>query len=376
MVLTCHSPPIDRQRPPVNKCGVNAVYILLRVCDVNVALQSIESEIAMTRAGASVAELARVCSTAGLPVAALRIDRKQIRRVRPPYIAHLNRPTGGQESGHYVVVVSCRRDAVSAIDGTTGERVSWTPAAFQRTWTGIVVAPRPGMHTLGGVNGARLGMVLICVGCALFVGHRLVAFSDRRRNVPFGVVLAVSLGNCMQARAGGYLDFPLEPVENPWRHPACDAVNCMYVFARLQGCDVAYEDVAVTQGYGDAASIGGMIQTLEALGVPGDARKLLPSELTSEILPAIVHLDFSSRSKEMSVLLAVNQGEYYVLHGGPATIEKLSKDELMRSWSGVAILRGRRHRLGPLPVTVCVAVSLIIYFCYRHSRSKEKTANA
>lgn len=109
-------------------CGANSVFVFLRLWGIQSAYAEIEGMVPRNAQGASLASLAHACRQAGLPVATVAVNWREIdiREVELPVIGHLVQPEH-RYGGHFVVLVSFKGDWARYIDGTSG-------AIIDRNW--------------------------------------------------------------------------------------------------------------------------------------------------------------------------------------------------------------------------------------------------
>lgn len=126
-----------------NCCGVNALYVLLRVKGLAPDYRALRSSLLASQTATSLGDLRRCADGYGLPCASARSTPEGLRSLPKPLIAHMEVLDGRAASvGHFVVVLRCTADEVLCMDGTTGDIQSMSWRDFQRAWTGYVLCSR------------------------------------------------------------------------------------------------------------------------------------------------------------------------------------------------------------------------------------------
>jgi hypothetical protein len=130
-----------------NLCGLNSVYLMLRLLNRRVSYATFLAEVEpVNEAGLSLAEMRDLAERLGLPCEVVRGSPSALDRISPPAVFHL-----GEEgpAGHFVVFYAERPTRTGPVreftDGTTGlywdltdENLAW----LTRNWSGYVLVPR------------------------------------------------------------------------------------------------------------------------------------------------------------------------------------------------------------------------------------------
>ena len=130
-------------------CGVNSLYVLLRLhgCDSDYSQLSSELFDASRGGYTSLANLRDVASRRGLDLEMGRTSPDVLHEMSKPVIAHIE-PQEEGEWGHYVVVLDANEDTVRTMDGTTAIVMTRPWREFASLWSGHVLYPtRPPSQT-------------------------------------------------------------------------------------------------------------------------------------------------------------------------------------------------------------------------------------
>lgn len=155
-------------------CGVNCLYILLRLHGRDPDYAAVERRTPVGEDGTSLLELQRGAESFGLPLTGVRAKPQDLATCPLPAIAHFEEELG--TTGHYVVVTEFHPGSVCIIDGTTAMRQEMALPEFQRRWTGYLLLPRQA----GSYRLTSAALWLLVSGVALSV----VAIIWRRRTLP------------------------------------------------------------------------------------------------------------------------------------------------------------------------------------------------
>lgn len=181
-VLDPNSPNVSAEswRTDQRLCGLNAVYVLLKMHECKVSYNELQSELPIAEDGITLRQMHDALRKRGLPARVVRGGFDQLSQVPLPAVAHLvvDRPTQffARGRGHFVTVVSVNLQGVQCVDGTTGRLRTMPPAEFFREWSGylLIVEPR-------GERAAHLVILVFCLCVA--VGSWLVYANTGRRTV-------------------------------------------------------------------------------------------------------------------------------------------------------------------------------------------------
>jgi hypothetical protein len=125
-------------------CGVNCLYILLRISGKDVDYSQLcDSSLTDTKYN-SLAELAESAQGYDLRVQCYQLSPDQLRRSPMPLIAHLDQQSvKGQTRGHFILVLATSTNRVTYVDGTTAQIKSVDWAKFQKEWSGSALVLIP-----------------------------------------------------------------------------------------------------------------------------------------------------------------------------------------------------------------------------------------
>lgn len=132
-------------------CGVNSLYVLLRVLGQSADMTELRTAVPVTDRGASMLDLQDAARKHGLDLAVLSIKRpSDLARERRPFIALMTSsgfgPADGTapSMGHYVVVLRIDTaddgtSTITAVDGTTAKLARLDGAKFNRAFSGYAL---------------------------------------------------------------------------------------------------------------------------------------------------------------------------------------------------------------------------------------------
>lgn len=166
--LALSSSPGDEEREAsrlINDCGVNSLYLLLRLRSAEVDLAELRRALPSTEAeGLSMSEIQAASGRRGVPLRGVRIGPGNVPIDRP--VITLLRPGGGM--GHFVVLepVGVLGKMVMVLDFPRPARVvDYAELMKHGDWTGLALAPvstreRLGPWALSGLGAAIAGLGL------------------------------------------------------------------------------------------------------------------------------------------------------------------------------------------------------------------------
>jgi ABC-type bacteriocin/lantibiotic exporter with double-glycine peptidase domain len=125
------------------RCGVNAIFALLRVSRVDVSYGDVLDAVPVEDLGSSLESMRAVAQERGLECDVVRATPDQLASIPLPFIAHFD--YGGQ-SGHYVVLIQRYGDRWVFIDGASGLEYSMYHGDLINRWSGVLLVPRESME--------------------------------------------------------------------------------------------------------------------------------------------------------------------------------------------------------------------------------------
>jgi len=147
-------------------CGRNALYILMRLRQIDVTFPGVSAVLPLGDHGCSLYGLTIAARNLGMEAEAVEMAPARAESITVPFIAHLKpTPAYGAVSGHYVVVVPTSTGSVILIDGTTGQAETCQIAELRRRgWTGYALVPA---GAGSGIRGQLLQCIILIVAGAL-----------------------------------------------------------------------------------------------------------------------------------------------------------------------------------------------------------------
>jgi ABC-type bacteriocin/lantibiotic exporter with double-glycine peptidase domain len=149
-----------------NACGVNCLYVLLKLSDVKVDYGALFARLLRGERETSLLDLQRVAGEYGLRCEGGRSTPQGLQSARGAVICHTENAITGK--GHFVLVLRADEDGVVTMDGTTCllRRASWS--TFRTTWSGYVLFPKESSTArVAGVATFAASLVATWVGLSL-----------------------------------------------------------------------------------------------------------------------------------------------------------------------------------------------------------------
>jgi hypothetical protein len=127
---------LEKQTP---ECGVNALYVFLRLQNIICPLAEIKQEVPFNEKGASLLDLKETASKHGITSDIIHASPSALDS-RLPAIARMTVPNMEQD-GHYVVVTKMSDESVEVIDSTAGGFITVPRGLFEREFSGYALVP-------------------------------------------------------------------------------------------------------------------------------------------------------------------------------------------------------------------------------------------
>lgn len=167
----------------IKDCGVNSLYLLLRLCSTNADLAKLRATMPDTRAnGLSMAEIQAASAKHGVVLQGKRIGLGDVPIDRP--MITLLRSDGDQ--GHFVVLepVGVLGKSVMVLDfPRPAQVVAYSDLLKASGWTGLTLAPVTSWERFGPWSASGVGVLLLVLGLT----SPWTRFKKGRRN-PAGVI--------------------------------------------------------------------------------------------------------------------------------------------------------------------------------------------
>ena len=162
---------------PTPDCGANCMYFLLKLHGIDVSLEQMADEIPVVGQGASLLDLKNAAENNGIPLEVLEVTPDELARLELPLIALMG--TDPEKTpGHYIVLSKVTGEGVMGIDGTTNGRISLTATAFNKEFSGFVLANQ---RTTDWFGIFRLILIGVCVIESCLLAYFLSCWWSKRR---------------------------------------------------------------------------------------------------------------------------------------------------------------------------------------------------
>jgi hypothetical protein len=136
----------------------------------------------------------------------------------------------------------------------------------------------------------------------------------------------------------------LKPGKDPafWRVAYRCGPNALYVYLRLRGHAVAYDDVLNSLPIGEyGTTLADLQRVAGEHGVRSAVIRATPETLAS-LLPAVVHTEEKSRvTGHYSVVVGMSKDEVVMIDGTTASTTVVPLSEFTKDWSGYALVPDR-----------------------------------
>jgi ABC-type bacteriocin/lantibiotic exporter with double-glycine peptidase domain len=150
-------------RTVANKCGINTIFLMMRLNHKAVSYEGLERGVPVTTEGTSLADIRRYLMSLGLATRIVKTTPEKLGRYALPAIAHLEEELGS--TGHYVIITGLGPDWVELIDGTSAILMTQTMSEFRKRWSGyLLVVDTPSRWGWVFPTTAALGGVMTVVG--------------------------------------------------------------------------------------------------------------------------------------------------------------------------------------------------------------------
>jgi hypothetical protein len=165
-------------RTAANKCGINVIYLLMRLNHKAVSYEGLEQGVPVSTEGTSLADMHHYTRSLGLTTRIVKTTPEKLGRYALPAIAHMEEELGN--TGHYVIVTGLGPDGVELIDGTTAILMTRPMSEFRKRWTGyVLVVDTPSRWGWAFPATAALGGVMTVVGVFVRTRRRACGVTSR-----------------------------------------------------------------------------------------------------------------------------------------------------------------------------------------------------
>jgi peptidase C39-like protein len=161
------------------RCGVNSLYVMLRMLNRPVTYEQLLKETAVGEQGSSAAELARVASLHQVHLTPVHATSSSASRWPLPAIVHLQRQADFM--GHYVLYLGSNGDTHRLLDCTSGEMSTMPEGDFNTIWSGyVLLRGEPGVQAMT----PWISRGWLMVGAIVFLGYGVRQWHRQRRAAP------------------------------------------------------------------------------------------------------------------------------------------------------------------------------------------------
>jgi hypothetical protein len=119
------------------KCGVNSLYVLLRMNHKPARYQEVEAALPVTPEGTNIADVRRCAASFGLSTKVIKASPEALGDCPLPAIGHIEEERGS--TGHFVVITAVGPQGVELIDGTTALLSDLSLSDFRKRWSGYLL---------------------------------------------------------------------------------------------------------------------------------------------------------------------------------------------------------------------------------------------
>jgi len=199
-----------------------------------------------------------------------------------------------------------------------------------------------------------LGSTLLAVWC---VGSLLRAGSPAGASAE-NVAPAPAQGGTPQPDAG-------QSPSEPWRVANRCGINSAYVFLKLLGRSVSYEEVEQALPVRKSGqSVTEMKGFLRSKGIPAEAVKVTPEKLRECPLPAIALLEADrDQGGHFVVILEVRPDTLWMVDGTSGAVDYMPSTDFFKQWHGYLLINASRPTwlTGLYAVTMAIGVVTVAY---------------
>jgi ABC-type bacteriocin/lantibiotic exporter with double-glycine peptidase domain len=130
------------------------------------------------------------------------------------------------------------------------------------------------------------------------------------------------------------------PSYDYWRTADYSGRNALYCYLRFKGINCSYEQVQGADIFdGSGESVFNLCELSKQQGVLLKPVRLQFSELVKVAKPIIVHIDgLSLDNGSFFLVIGATDGQLLYMEGHTGTIRKISSEDFIRRWSGVALI--------------------------------------
>ena len=355
----------DEKLQPTTRCGPNALLMYLEIHGVEFDHEEVLA-LPLSEEGASLLQLRDCANEFGFAAEVRKYEISEVDDVPLPALSHSPAGNGFQ---HFYVWYRTTEDAVFALDGTTGETIRINKRKLPGFWTGYAIVGKESLLY-------RSRFIIGCANALLFTFLAIdIVRRSRRSSLTAGLCFFLMMPSGGAAADSTERSFPDQKVSDSWRDPNHGGINSIYILAGMSGADIAYADaLAALPGDHLPSTLDEMLAASDVLGIPCSARMLTADELSKIDLPVILHLDgLESGSGAYIVATRRFPTDLEYVNGPSATIHYLRYEDLMRKWSGVALIpEGRSGSLASMGIGLVAGLGIVWVAGFAVCRVKER----
>lgn len=154
-----------------------------------------------------------------------------------------------------------------------------------------------------------------------------------------------------------------------WRSTTNGGVNVLYCFLRFKGVTCLYTDLLNEQAKevnAGAYSAKTLVQLAAKHGMQLRVASISVKELDAYPKPVIVYMT-SDKPDDGAFLLVLNETEreVFFVNGSSATIEKMSREDFRRVWSGIVLLPAESRKQNIIYYAAGFSAGFLVWFIIR-----------
>lgn len=373
--------------PPHLICGPNSLYQFLGLMGKPAPYDEVVRRLPVGDSGVTMLQMRDVAGALGVPCAVRRCSFEELQRCGTPAVLHVirRRQDRDRHEGHYVVLLGCSSEAVTVLDGTTGQTINLSHRGFQRLWTGYVIIP----EQPGAISGRITGLAAL----AVVAGVIFLALPRRARNssptrlegrrsatsLTAGAlalfvgadVASEAVAQTAARRADQEVDAPEQGI---WRVPRNSGLNTLYLLLKMHGKDMDYRQLAqMVRSDQNRESLLSLRDAAARCGLGGMVRKCKPDELTPDWMPLIATADSrENASATFVLLLRATDRQVALIDGSTLEFHQVPQEHFRRRWTGHVLVLQSGSYASATAVTWALCILLLSGYWFGRFRARSK----